>query len=57
VHVGPLRSETATAESALLLRWADQHLADRQATADIADPVQAVQDALWQACYPTLELR
>jgi malate dehydrogenase (oxaloacetate-decarboxylating) len=48
-----LRAVSATVAVAVAKRAE----ADGVATADLGDPVQAVQDSIWQAAYPTLEVR
>jgi len=51
-NVGNLRATSSTVAVAVA-RAAAQ---DGVAQADLADPVQAVQDAMWRAAYPPLEL-
>jgi malate dehydrogenase (oxaloacetate-decarboxylating) len=42
--------------AAVAVAVARQAMADGVAEADLPDPVQAVQDAMWRAAYPTLEI-
>jgi malate dehydrogenase (oxaloacetate-decarboxylating) len=51
-HVGNLRVTSATVAVAVALRAAQ----DGVAQVDLADPVQAVQEKMWRAAYPPLEL-
>jgi malate dehydrogenase (oxaloacetate-decarboxylating) len=51
-EVEDLRAVSATVAVAVAARAA----ADGVAAADLADPVKAVQDAMWRAAYPNLEL-
>jgi malate dehydrogenase (oxaloacetate-decarboxylating) len=51
-EVENLRAVSATVAVAV----AEQAARDGAAQADLADPVQAVQDAMWQATYPSLDL-
>jgi malate dehydrogenase (oxaloacetate-decarboxylating) len=50
--IGNLRVTSATVAVAVARRAAE----DGVARADLADPVQAVHDAMWQAAYPPLDL-
>jgi malate dehydrogenase (oxaloacetate-decarboxylating) len=51
-HIGNLRVTSATVAVAVARRAAQ----DGVAQVDLADPVQAVQDAMWRATYPRLAL-
>jgi malate dehydrogenase (oxaloacetate-decarboxylating) len=51
--VDNLRAVSATAAVAV----AEQAVKDGVAQVDLPDPVQAVQNAIWQAAYPTLEVK
>jgi malate dehydrogenase (oxaloacetate-decarboxylating) len=51
-HVGNLRVTSSTVAVAVARAAAR----DGVAQADLSDPVQAVQDAMWRAAYPPLEL-
>jgi malate dehydrogenase (oxaloacetate-decarboxylating) len=51
-YVGNLRVTSATVAVAVARRAAE----DGVAQADLTDPVQAVQDAMWRAAYPPLAL-
>jgi malate dehydrogenase (oxaloacetate-decarboxylating) len=51
-HVGNLRVTSATVAVAVARRAAQ----DGVAKADLTDPIQAVQDAMWRAAYPPLGL-
>jgi malate dehydrogenase (oxaloacetate-decarboxylating) len=52
-EVENLRAVSATVAVAV----AKRAVGDGVAAADLADPVQAVQDAIWQATYPSLEVK
>jgi malate dehydrogenase (oxaloacetate-decarboxylating) len=52
-EVENLRAVSATVAVAVAKRAVE----DGVAAADLADPVQAVQDAIWQATYPSLEVK
>jgi malate dehydrogenase (oxaloacetate-decarboxylating) len=52
-QVENLRAVSATVAVAV----ANQAVADGAAQADLSDPVQAVQDGIWQAAYRPLEVR
>lgn len=51
-EVPNLRATSATVAVAV----AQQAAHDGIAQAELADPIQAVQDAMWHAAYPTLEV-
>jgi malate dehydrogenase (oxaloacetate-decarboxylating) len=51
-HVGNLRVTSATVAVAVARRAAE----DGVAQAEVTDPVQAVQDAMWRAEYPPLDI-
>ena len=51
--VDNLRAVSATVAVAV----AEQAVRDEVAQVDLPDPVQAVQNAIWQAAYPTLEVK
>ena len=51
-QIANLRVTSATVATAV----ARAAIEDGVAQADLADPIQAVQDAMWQAAYPPLEL-
>jgi malate dehydrogenase (oxaloacetate-decarboxylating) len=51
-EVENLRASSASVAVAVARRAAQ----DGVARADLSDPVQAVQDAMWQAAYPRLDL-
>jgi malate dehydrogenase (oxaloacetate-decarboxylating) len=52
-EVENLRAVSATVAVAVATRAIE----DGVAQADLTDPVQAVQDAIWQATYPSLEVK
>jgi malate dehydrogenase (oxaloacetate-decarboxylating) len=52
-QVDNLRAVSATVAVAV----AEQAVSDRVAQAELSDPVQSVQDAIWEAAYPSLEVK
>jgi malate dehydrogenase (oxaloacetate-decarboxylating) len=52
----PLVENLRTSSATVAVAVAEQAATDGVARVELSDPVQAVQEAMWQASYPSLEV-